>query len=208
MTLKKLIIFICLTGLLCLPAFIIQAAPKIHSNGLKPSIAVGFEMMFTEATEVEYYKFTVVELVARNLARSRKITIGPDKYYRFIEEVAINNGVPPALVKAVIHAESGFDPDAVSSKGAIGLMQVMPSTADMLGISDPYHPLDNIQAGVKYLKDMLDMFNGNEMLAVAAYNSGPRKVKKYGGVPPYRETRRYVKKVFAYYRSYSKPEES
>ncbi|MEE9518614.1 MAG: transglycosylase SLT domain-containing protein, partial [Candidatus Adiutricales bacterium] len=67
---------------------------------------------------------------------------------------------------------------------------------------------DNIQAGVKYLKDMLDMFKGNEILAVAAYNAGPRKVKKFGGVPPYRETRRYVKKVFAYYRSYSKLEES
>ncbi len=187
--------------LLYLPAFLIQAAPKIQSNGLKPSIAAGSEMMFTEATEVELHKFTVVELVARNLARSRKITIGPDKYNRFIEEVSINNGVPPALVKAVIQAESGFDPDAVSSRGAIGLMQVMPGTADMVGISDPYHPLDNIQAGVKYLKDMLDMFNGNEMLAVAAYNSGPRKVKKYGGVPPYRETRRYVKRVFAYYRS-------
>jgi soluble lytic murein transglycosylase-like protein len=205
---KRLIIFICLTGLLCLPAFLVQAGPKIHSNGLKPSIAAGFEIMFTEATEVEFYKLTVVELVARNLARSRPVTIGPTKYYRFIEEVAVNNGVPSALVKAVIHAESGFDPDAVSSRGAIGLMQVMPRTADMVGLSDPYHPFENIQAGVKYLKDMLDMFKGNEILAVAAYNSGPRKVKKFGGVPPYRETRRYVKKVFAYYRSYSKPEES
>jgi soluble lytic murein transglycosylase-like protein len=205
---KRLIIFICLTGLLSLPAFLVQAGPKIHSNGLKPSIAAGFEMMFTEATEVEFHKFTVLELVARNLARSQAVKVGPVKYNRFIEEVAINNGVPPALVKAVIHAESGFDPNAVSSRGAIGLMQVMPRTADMVGLSDPYHPFDNIQAGVKYLKDMLDMFNGNEILAVAAYNSGPRKVKKFGGVPPYRETRRYVKKAFAYYRSYSKPEES
>ncbi len=205
---KRLIIFIYLIGLLCLPAFLVQAGPKIHSNGLKPSIAAGFETMFTEATEVEFHKFTVVELVARNLARSQQVKVGPVKYNRFIEEVAINNGVPPALVKAVIHAESGFDPNAVSSRGAMGLMQVMPRTADMVGLSDPYHPLDNIQAGVKYLKDMLDMFKGNEMLAVAAYNAGPRKVKKFGGVPPYRETRRYVKKVFAYYRSYSKPEES
>lgn len=204
---KRLIIFICLAGLLSLPAFLIQAGPKIQSNGLKPSIAAGFERLFTEATEVEYYKFTVVELVARNLARSKTVKVGPAKYNRFIEEVAINNGVPPALVKAVIHAESGFDPNAVSSRGAIGLMQVMPRTADMLGISDPYHPLDNIQAGVKYLRDMLDMFDGNEMLAVAAYNAGPRKVKKYGGVPPYKETRTYVRRVFAYYRSYSKSEE-
>lgn len=204
---KRLIIFICLAALLSLPAFLIQAGPKIQSAGLKPLIAAGFERLFTEATESEFYKFTVVELVARNLARSQTAEVGPAKYNRFIDEVAINNGVPPALVKAVIHAESGFDPDAVSSKGAIGLMQVMPRTADMVGISDPYHPFDNIQAGVKYLKDMLDMFDGNEVLAVAAYNAGPRKVKKYGGIPPYKETRRYVKRVLAYYRSYSKSEE-
>jgi soluble lytic murein transglycosylase-like protein len=203
MNCKRLVIIAGLTGLLCFPTLLIEAGPKIKSDVFKPAIASGLEASFAETTEIEFQKPRIVDLVAKNLAHPEPFEEGPDKYHRFIEEVSINNGVPSALVKAVIHAESGFDPDAVSSRGAIGLMQLMPRTADMVGISDPYNPHDNIQAGVKYLKDMLDMFDGNEMLAVAAYNSGPRKVKKYGGVPPYKETRKYVRKVFSYYRSYS-----
>ena len=203
MNCKRLIIIAGLTGMLCFPTLLIEAGPKIKSNGLKPAIASGLESIYAEGAEIDSRKPRIVDLVAKNLAHPEPLKKGPDKYHRLIEEVSINNGVPPALVKAVIHAESGFDPDAVSSRGAMGLMQVMPLTADMVGISDPYDPHENIQAGVKYLKYMLDMFNGNEMLAVAAYNSGPRKVKKYGGIPPYKETRRYVRKVFSYYRSYS-----
>jgi len=203
MNCKRLVIITGLIGLLCFPTFLIKVGPKIKTGGFKPAIASECEEGFTKTPEIKFQNPRIVDLVAKNLAHPEAFEDGPDKYQRFIEEVSINNGVPSALVKAVIHAESGFDPDAVSSRGAIGLMQVMPRTADMVGISDPTDPHDNIQAGVLYLKDMLNMFNGNETLAVAAYNSGPRIVKKYGGIPPYKETRSYVRKVFSYYRSYS-----
>jgi hypothetical protein len=104
-------------------------------------------------------------------------------------------GVPPELVMAVIKAESNFNPKAVSSKGAQGLMQLMPRTAAAMGITDPFDPEQNIAGGTQYLSKLLKMF-GNERLAVAAYNAGPGRVKRYGGVPPYRETREYVDRVF------------
>jgi soluble lytic murein transglycosylase len=109
--------------------------------------------------------------------------------------------VPPALVKAVIAAESSFDPDAVSRKGAQGLMQLMPTTARSLGVSDPLRPDENVDGGVRYLRDMIDRF-GNLSLALAAYNAGPKAVDRYRGVPPYPETRDYVKRVLTYYRHY------
>ncbi len=109
--------------------------------------------------------------------------------------------VQPALVKAVIAAESNFDPGAVSRKGAQGLMQLMPSTAATLGVADPLHPVDNVRGGVRYLRAMLDRF-GDTPLALAAYNAGPTAVDRYGGIPPYPETRDYVQRVLTYYRRY------
>jgi len=109
--------------------------------------------------------------------------------------------VPPALVKAVIAAESSFDPGAVSRKGAQGLMQLMPETARSLGVSDPLRADENVDGGVRYLRDMMDRY-GTLSLALAAYNAGPQAVDRHGGVPPYRETRDYVKRVLTYYRAY------
>jgi soluble lytic murein transglycosylase-like protein len=109
--------------------------------------------------------------------------------------------VPPALVKAVIAAESCFDPSAVSRKGAQGLMQLMPETARSLGVSDPLRPEQNVDGGVRYLRDMMDRY-GTLSLALAAYNAGPEAVDRHGGVPPYPETRDYVKRVLTYYRAY------
>ncbi len=110
--------------------------------------------------------------------------------------------VEPALVKAIIMAESGYNAKAISSKGARGLMQLMPETAEMLGVEDYYHPRDNIHAGVKYFKQLLDQFDGNVKLALAAYNAGSGKVREYQGVPPYKTTHEYIKKVFEYYHFY------
>jgi hypothetical protein len=107
-----------------------------------------------------------------------------------------------SLVKAVIKAESAFNPRAVSRKGARGLMQLMPGTARDLCVDDPFDPYDNLQGGVRYLRQMLDTFNGNVTLAVAAYNAGPGAVQDSNAVPPYPETRMYVRRVLQYHREY------
>lgn len=113
----------------------------------------------------------------------------------FIESAARVHDVDPALVRAVIHAESGFNPLARSNKGASGLMQLMPGTAHMLGVRDVFTPASNIRGGVQYLAALLRQFQGNTELAIAAYNAGPEAVNKYAGVPPYAETRVYVERV-------------
>jgi soluble lytic murein transglycosylase len=115
---------------------------------------------------------------------------------------ALEHGVPPGLVKAVIAAESLFDSDAVSRKGAQGLMQLMPTTASKLGVADPFSADQNVRGGVRYLRQMLDRY-GDMQRALAAYNAGPKAVDRYHGVPPYPETRAYVQRVMTYYRDYN-----
>jgi hypothetical protein len=118
-------------------------------------------------------------------------------YDDLIQQHSVQNGLSPDLVRAVIQAESGFNPHAVSPKGAMGLMQLMPATARELGVSNPFHPGDNIRGGVTYLARLMQRFKHNVELALAAYNAGPHKVERYGAVPPYRETRDYVKRITA-----------
>jgi soluble lytic murein transglycosylase-like protein len=121
-----------------------------------------------------------------------------------IESSARKYRVDPALVRAVIHAESAFRPGAKSNKGASGLMQLMPGTARDMGVVNVMSPEDNIQGGVKYLAWLLEQNSGNTMLATAAYNAGPNAVKRYNGMPPYEETRTYVKRVKILYDRYKK----
>jgi len=117
-------------------------------------------------------------------------------YDDLIAEHAALNNVRPSLVRAVIQVESGFNPRAVSPKGALGLMQLMPATARQLNVENAFEPEENIRAGVKYLRQLLDRYDGNEQLALAAYNAGPGAVDRYGqSVPPYRETRNYVSRI-------------
>ncbi len=123
------------------------------------------------------------------------------EYDGLIGLTARTHQVPPALVKAVIAAESDFDPNAISRAGAQGLMQLMPGTAASLGVQDPLAPDENVDGGVRYLRSMMDRF-GDLPLALAAYNAGPSAVVRYGGVPPYPETRDYVTRVMNYYRAY------
>lgn len=116
-----------------------------------------------------------------------------------VNQIADKHGVNEKLVQALIKQESGFNPKAKSKAGAMGLMQLMPSTAKNLGVQDPYNIVQNVEGGVKYLKSMLDKYNGNVILALAAYNAGPGAVDKYDGVPPYKETQNYVKNILANY---------
>jgi len=123
-------------------------------------------------------------------------------YEKIIEEAAVRFRVETELVKAVIRAESAFDPGAVSHKGALGLMQLMPDTATLMDVDNPLNPVENVLGGTRYLAYLLQRFNGDKVLALAAYNAGPEKVDMYRGVPPYAETKMYVQKVMEYYKRY------
>lgn len=136
------------------------------------------------------------------LRTSFKLMGNPAEYESIISKYSQEYGVDRSLVKAVIQAESGYNPNAVSRKGARGLMQLMPKTAEHLKVADTFDPAQNIRGGVKYLRFLLDTCKGDETLALAAYNAGLSKVAQHNGVPPYAETRNYVEKVLSYKNSY------
>lgn len=123
---------------------------------------------------------------------------GENGYYdKIIESKSIKYNIKPSVINAVITVESDWDPEAVSKKGAIGLMQLMPSTAKDMQIEDPFNPEENIEGGTRYLRYLLDRFNEDINLALAAYNAGPALVEKFGGIPSISETRDFVKKVIS-----------
>ena len=124
----------------------------------------------------------------------------------YVSQYCKMHDISPALVHAIIKAESDGRRTAVSSKGAKGMMQLMPLTSNQMDVNDPFDPIDNMEGGVKYLKSLLVDFDGDITNAVAAYNAGPTAVRKYGGVPPYKETREYVQRVLRLYRQYSSSE--
>lgn len=154
----------------------------------------------TELGDPSYQNVTLVNGVTPApttiVTPSTSVSTSPSvsSYNDIIAEMSAKYEVPEALIRSVIRAESSFNPNAVSSAGAQGLMQLMPETAKSLGVTDAFDPRQNIEGGTKYLRKNLDRF-GDIKLAVAAYNAGPGAVEKYGGVPPYEETQNYVKKV-------------
>lgn len=127
-----------------------------------------------------------------------------NKYDRIIQEASRRHGVDFCLVKAIIQAESSFNPRAVSKKGARGLMQIMPENFATLNIKDPFDPLQNIMGGTRYFRALYDRYDGKLALSLSAYNAGPTIVDRYQRIPPYPETERYVDKVMRFYRHYKK----
>lgn len=123
-------------------------------------------------------------------------------YDSLIAQLSKRYGVDFHLIKAIIRAESGFNPYAISRKGARGLMQLMPETAQRMNVSNIFDPKDNIEGGIRYLKYLFSLFNNDLRLSLAAYNAGENIVSQFGSIPPYRETKDYVKKVLAFYQSY------
>jgi hypothetical protein len=197
-------------------------------NGLKISVFIFiFSLVFSIAeSSADIYKYEDDEgvlhftdaptdrrfkIFMRDIKKDRQLRTNfrlsgcvgnPAEFDPIINSCALEYGVDKSLVKAVIHAESGYDPNAISSKGASGLMQLMPKTAKSLNVANSFDPKDNIRGGVKYLKFLLDTFKGDVPLALAAYNAGLSRVAQYGGIPPFMETRNYVDKVLQYRKTY------
>ncbi|MDD5285756.1 MAG: transglycosylase SLT domain-containing protein [Desulfuromonadaceae bacterium] len=160
---------------------------------------------FTDAPTDKRFKIFMRDLKKDKELRTKLKFAGslnPAEYEQIIRACAVKYGVNAHLIKAVIHAESGYNPNAVSSKGASGLMQLMPGTAKSLKVANRFNPKDNVEGGVKYLRFLLDTFRGDVSLALAAYNAGLSKVARYGGIPPYNETRTYVNRVLSYMQTY------
>jgi len=157
----------------------------VDSNGV---------MHFTNTPTTSKYAFYLKESSGKPAANQSVEDI--------IERHALANRLEKALVKAVIKAESNYNPRALSSKGAQGMMQLIPETAREMKVVDPFDPEDNIRGGTRYLRKMLDLFNDNTDLALAAYNAGPGAVRQHGGIPPYTETRNYIQRVKRFLHDY------
>lgn len=165
------------------------------------SILLGPQSMKVNANIVKNSSVSSLNTTIQELGSTNSVTATSSKsqILDMITKISEKHGVDDKLVKALIRQESGFNPKATSKSGAMGLMQLMPATAKGLGVQDAYNPVQNVEGGVKYLKSMLNRYNGNIILALAAYNAGPGAVDKYSGVPPYAETQNYVKNILANY---------
>lgn len=188
----------------------VQNTPKF-SQVLQESIGDDYRFRDTGATKAVFGTLVrpknKVTGVSNAISNTSNVSASSDvkKAYSkqeisdIISKISAKHGVNEKLVRALIKQESGFNPNAVSKVGAAGLMQLMPQTAQGLGVKDIKDPVQNVDGGVRYLKSMMKKYNGNIILALAAYNAGPGAVDKYGGVPPYKETQNYVKNILANY---------
>lgn len=160
---------------------------------------------FSSARKGPHYQLVVREEKGTSGRRSSAPPAVREDHARTIRAKSSAYNVDPELVKAIIRVESGYNSRAVSRKGAQGLMQLMPGTARRMSVENPFDPAQNIEGGVRYFKHLMGLFAGNVPLSLAAYNAGEEAVKRYGGIPPYSETRDYVTKVLHYYRNPNSP---
>jgi soluble lytic murein transglycosylase-like protein len=176
-----------------------------HRVAIRSIAITAVPLLLTAALGIAYRN--AAPLVERSASPRVEIAdaapfLGRTRYDEMIRTYAGRYGVDPALVKAVVHAESGFRAGVRSNRGARGLMQVMPGTGRAYGAHNLYDPKQNLRAGIRYLRYLLDRHDNDPKLALAAYNAGARAVKTYGGVPPFAETRGYIAKVLRYHRRY------
>lgn len=192
----------------------LAAATLLLGAALVPHSALADIYRYVDAQGVEHYTNVQPrgkgwQRVARtgpsrNVRARPKRMRAPDpnrktRYAPYIREAALLYQLPESFIRAVMRVESNFYPDAVSAKGAMGLMQLMPRTAASMGVIDPFDPRQNTLGGARFLRVLANRFGGDLILTIAAYNAGQGAVKKYGGVPPYAETRRYVRRVLSHY---------
>ncbi len=153
-------------------------------------------------TEYEVLRFDCYACQPNSLIDWNTVRLNTTDYVSLIKQAAKVHNIDPALLRALVHAESAFTANALSKQGAQGLTQLMPATAKELGVKNAFDPYDNIYGGAKYLAKMIKQFKGNTRLATAAYNAGPNAVKKYNGIPPYKETQVYVERVHILFKRY------
>lgn len=189
--LKCLVVFAVIMGLTAI--FLNNKQQNITATAHKNIVAVKINAAPTATKSFSQSK-------PANSSRSDDNNQSNHHLHPIIIEVAQRYEIEPALVNAIIMVESGYNPTAISKRGAKGLMQLMPATAEALGVEDSFNPKQNIDGGVRYFKQLVDKFDGDVKLALAAYNAGSRNVRLYQGIPPFKATRFYIKKVFKYYR--------
>lgn len=178
------------------PIYVYKKGGVTYFSNKAPPEGVSAKVFTGKSSTYSVYK-------GRSVRGDRLFT---ERYSDIIISASKRFGVPAALIRSVIHVESAFNPKAVSPKGALGLMQLMPEVARMRGVKKPFDPAENVQGGTRHLAYLLDRFRGNRRLALAAYNAGEGAVEKYGGIPPYRETQHYVRLVLELEARYTRAE--